>query len=117
MSSVEQSPLVVANPVDAKVTRVFNFPHTLNENQKLQVLEPTIRGHSFSQRAAIGTSFDVSQSLVAQAIPENELFLSKMSIFRNRYIHFYTLCYDTNIDTIVVTQSYSEEPGNWLHWL
>ena len=29
---------------------------------------------------------DVRWSLVAQAIPENELFLSKMSIFRNRYI-------------------------------
>ena len=33
----------------------------------------TIR--DFLQRAAIGTSFDVSWSLVAQAVPENELFL------------------------------------------
>ena len=31
----------------------------------------------FLQRATIGTSFDVRWSLVAQAIPENELFLSK----------------------------------------
>ena len=38
------------------------------------------------KRAAIGTSFDVSWSLVAQAVPENELFLYKMSIFRNRYL-------------------------------
>ena len=29
----------------------------------------------FLQRAAIGTLFDVSWSLVAQAVPENELFL------------------------------------------
>ena len=35
----------------------------------------TIR--DFLQRAAIGTSFDVSWSLVAQAVPENELFLLK----------------------------------------
>ena len=35
--------------------------------------------------AQTGTSFDVRWSLVAQAVPENELFLSKMSIFRNRY--------------------------------
>ena len=31
----------------------------------------------FLQRATIGTSFDVRWSLVAQAIPENKLFLSK----------------------------------------
>ena len=44
----------------------------------------TIR--DFLQRAAIGTSLDVSWSLVAQAVRENELFFfSKMSIFRNRY--------------------------------
>ena len=54
MSSVERSPLVVANPVDAKVTRILNFPHTLNENQKLQVLEPTIRGHSFHKEQPLG---------------------------------------------------------------
>ena len=29
----------------------------------------------FLQRAAIGTLFDVSWSLIAQAVPENELFL------------------------------------------
>ena len=33
----------------------------------------------FLQRAAIWTSFDVCWSLVAQAIPKNELFLSKLS--------------------------------------
>ena len=38
----------------------------------------------FLQRATIGTSFDVRWSLVVQAIIENELFLSKMSIFQNR---------------------------------
>ena len=37
-------------------------------------------------QASMRTSFDVSWSLVAQAVPENELFLKKMSIFRNRYI-------------------------------
>ena len=40
---------------------------------------------NFSQKATIGTSFDVCWSLVAQAVPENEPFLSKLSIFRNRY--------------------------------
>jgi len=40
---------------------------------------------NFLQRAAIEISFDVRWSLVAQAIPENEPFLQKMSIFRNRY--------------------------------
>ena len=33
--------------------------------------------HDFSQRAASGTLFDVCRSFVAQAIPENELFLKK----------------------------------------
>ena len=40
----------------------------------------------FLQRAAIEISFDVRWSLVAQAVPENEPFLQKMSIFRNRYL-------------------------------
>ena len=35
----------------------------------------TIR--DFLQREAIGTSLDVSWSFVAQAVPENKLFLSK----------------------------------------
>ena len=43
--------------------------------------------HGFSRRAASGTSFDMRWSHVAQTVPENELFLSKMSIFRNRYNH------------------------------
>ena len=33
----------------------------------------------FLQRATIGTWFDVRWSLVAQAVPQNELFLSKIS--------------------------------------
>ena len=41
----------------------------------------------FLQRAAIEISFGVRWSLVAQAVPENEPFLQKMSIFRNRYVH------------------------------
>ena len=40
---------------------------------------------NFLQKATIGVSFDVCWSLVAQAVPENEPFLSKLSIFRNRY--------------------------------
>ena len=36
----------------------------------------TIR--NFLQRAAIGTSFDVRWSLVAQAVPENELTVKRM---------------------------------------
>ena len=48
MSSVKHSPLVVANTADAEVTHIL-------------------------QRATIVTSFDVHWSLVAQAIPENEL--------------------------------------------
>ena len=37
--------------------------------------------HIFSQRVANGASIDVSCLFVAQAVPENELFLSKMSLF------------------------------------
>ena len=45
-----------------------------NFHQKLQTL-------AIMQTAAIGTLFDVPWSLAAQAIPENKLFLSKISIF------------------------------------
>ena len=41
--------------------------------------------HNFLQRATIVTSFDVHWSLVAQAIPETKLLLSKFSIFQNCY--------------------------------
>ena len=93
MSSVDRSPLLVENSVDTKVTRVFtNF-----ENEKRQVLEPTTFGRHtvFHKEQPMGRRFDVRWSLVAQAIPENELFLSKMSIFRNREVVFSraaTLC-------------------------
>ena len=86
MSSVDRSPLLVENSVDTKVTRVFtNF-----ENEKRQVLEPTTFGRHtvLHKEQPMGRRFDVRWSLVAQAIPENELFLSKMSIFRNREVVF-----------------------------
>ena len=85
MSSVDRSPLVVANSVDAKVTRLFQF----SIKQKIKKTVGTRADyfwttHDFSQRAANGTLVDMRWSLVAQAIPENGLFLSRMSIFRNR---------------------------------
>ena len=52
-----------------------------------------------SQRAAIGTLFDVHWLLVAQAVPENELFLSKLSIFQNRYYVY--------ISTLTLTPSHT----------
>ena len=39
--------------------------------------------HDFSQRAANGTSFDVRWSPVAQAVPENKVFLSESSRITN----------------------------------
>ena len=39
--------------------------------------------HDFSQRAANGTLFVVRWSFVAQAVPENELFLSEFSRIAN----------------------------------
>ena len=56
---------------------IFPYKFQLNENEKVQVLELVTLGRFaiFLQRAAIGTLFDVSWSLVAQAVPENELFL------------------------------------------
>ena len=46
--------------------QIFNW----TKNEKLQILEPISLGQFaiFSQRAAIGTSFDVRWSLVAQAV-------------------------------------------------
>ena len=53
----------------------------MNENEKVQILEPVALGRFaiFLQRAAIRTLFDVSWSLVAQAVAENELFLYQSS--------------------------------------
>ena len=56
---------------------IFPIQTSIERNKKVQVLEPVAlrRFAIFLQRAAIGTLFDVSWSLVAQAVPENELFL------------------------------------------
>ena len=105
MRSVDRSPLVVANSVDAKVTRAFNFSIQISIERKWKTAVTRANyfwtTHSFSQRATNGTLFDVRWSLVAQAIPENELFLSKMSIFRNRYLK-----------SVVVTMHWLSNPNN-----
>ena len=72
-----------------KLLAFLNFPIQISIERKLKTagtradLFGTIR--DFLQRATIGTSFVVRWSLVAQAIPENDVFLSKTSIFRNCY--------------------------------
>ena len=105
--SVERSQLVVANSIDVEVTRVFNFPIQISIERKWKSASTradyfgTIR--NFVQRAAIGTLFDVRWSLIAQAVPENELFLLKMSIFRNCYKYFLPL---STLDAFHVTKKY-----------
>ena len=59
-------------PIQFQIERKFKTAGTIKADQF-----GTIR--DFLQRAVNGTSFDVRWSLVAQAIPEKELFLSKMS--------------------------------------
>ena len=73
-------------PLIRKLLAVFSFS---SKEQKLKTTGTRAdyfwTTHNFLQRATIVTSFDVRWSLVVQAIPENKLFLSKLSIFRNRY--------------------------------
>ena len=70
---------------------IFPYKFQLNENEKQQLLEPT----TFGRHTVFRKEQPMGRRLMC-AIPENELFLSQMSIFRNRYL-----------ESIVVT----------MHWL
>ena len=76
MNAVERTLLL------QKLLTVLIFPTQISiELKTAGILEHTSFGQTtISQRAGNGTLFDVRWSLVAQAIPENELFLSQ-----NRY--------------------------------
>ena len=68
---------------------------------------------NFSQKATIGISFDVCWSLVAQAVPENEPFLSKLSIFRNHYIKIVAVIKRMYILSLL-PRTVLRSPGEWV---